>query len=148
MLAPGWGGRVCALLKRISVYFVLELFNCEVHIIRGTVFSSVKHSCLRDQAGVIGEQGHKLLVTLGWALGRTREEARQCLDIVVPYQRKILHEFHWINIDFIYISKGNVSILTILGVMFSQKLLSSQLESLEKNISKKKELENNPVFSF
>lgn len=128
---PSEGGRTRASPKQSSVNFALEQINFEAFICRGAAFSHLEHACQGDQAEVTGEQGHYPWYILTWL----------CLTSGIT-----VHEVHWINAHFIYIPKGNISLLTILEVVFSQTWLSSQAESLEKNISKKEELEKNPVF--
>lgn len=130
---PSEGGRIWALQKRSSVHFVLEVINLKP-LPRGAAFSHLKHSCWEDQAEVTCEQGHDLGYILTWL----------CLT-----SELIVHEVHWINAHFGYIPEGNISLLTILEVVFSQTWLSSQAESLEKNIFKKKEARENPsIFSL
>lgn len=132
-LRPLEGGRIWALQKRISVYFVLEPINLK-HLPRGTAFSHLKHSSHGDQAEVTGEQGHDLWYILTWL----------CL-----ISELIVHEVDWINAHFMYIPKGNISFLTILEVVFSQTWLSRQAECLEKNKLKKKDAkEQTCVFSL
>jgi len=90
-------------------------------------------------------------MSVGWALGRThKEEAgwhiskRLCLT-----SETNLHEVHCRSAHFTYIPKGNTSILAILQVVFSKTLLSSQLESLGKNIPRKKRgREQSSIFSL
>lgn len=120
---PSEGGRIRAPQKRSSVYFVLELINLKAFICRGAAFSHLEHACQGDQAEVTDEQGHDLWYVLTWL----------CFTSGI-----IVHEAYWLNAHFMYIPKGNISLLIILGVVFSQTWLSSQAEPLEKNISKKR----------
>lgn len=86
-VSPWVGGRICALLKGISVYFILDLINCKVLVRRGTVFLSCWTFMSQGPGRRNWRAGTQATHEHGGLWQKLRGDGMIHLNMVVPHQR-------------------------------------------------------------